>query len=573
MTGRTAVDHTTEALRRIAAETTPGIWISLRDQADVLEDARRVDRAVEAGATLPLAGLTAAIKGNIAVAGLRTTAAHPDHGDVESEDAEAVARLRAAGAIVIGSTNMDQFATGLVGTRTPYGALESVTHPGRVSGGSSSGSAVAVARGLVDIALGTDTAGSGRVPAAFNGIVGVKCTRGLVPVTGVIPASRTYDCVSVFARDLATAATAARTLVGPSETDPLTRTWPADAPLAAPPRPVIGVPREADLATLDPERASAFATAAQRLERAGARLRTLDISGMIEAATLLYGGAIVAERAAAYGEFLATHPDGADPTVSTIAAAASGHDAAALVRDTERRDHAQRAAYATLAGVDALLVPTAPTHPTLAEVAADPIGANARIGTFTNFMNLLDLCGVAVPAADTSSGAFGVTVIARAFEDQVAMDVAALLTDEPPVSLREDGVPVVVFGAHLDGEPLNNQLTGRGARLVRTVATAAEYRMVALPGSPARPGVAPAEPGAGVSLAGELWSMPRASLAALLADVTPPLALGPVALDDGTTATGFLSTSMDGEDISALGGWRRYLRESAAREHSSPRMR
>ncbi|WP_084100140.1 allophanate hydrolase [Demequina sp. NBRC 110051] len=551
------------ALARIESDPTPSVWIERVAAETVLAEAAEVDRRLAAGDDLPLAGLTVAVKGNIDVAGLRTTAAHPEFGDVAAHDAEAVARLRAAGAIVMGSTNMDQFATGLVGTRSPFGAPESATHPGRISGGSSSGSAVAVARGLVDLALGTDTAGSGRVPAAFNGIVGLKCTRGLVPASGVVPASRSYDCVTVFARSLTEASRAAAAIIGPSERDTLSRGWTPDAPLAAPPRPTVGVPRPEDLVSLDSDRAEAFASAAARLEAQGATLVTVDISGMLETATLLYGGALVAERAAAYGTFLADHPSGADPVVSQIAAAAGVHTAVSFVDDVERLDCARRDARETFATLDALLIPTAPAHPTFEEVEAQPIAANAHLGTFTNFMNLLDLCGVAVPAADTPTGGFGVTVVAPAFRDQVAVDIAARLTGEEAPSLRpDDGVPVVVFGAHLAGQPLNYQLTERGARLAGPVVTAPRYRMVALPGALARPGVAPALEPVAHGLEGEKWLVPAASLSDLLADVKAPLALGPLTLHDGTVVAGFVSTDMAGEDITHLGGWRAYVGQS-----------
>ncbi|WP_161794253.1 allophanate hydrolase [Demequina sediminicola] len=560
----TVVARTHEALKRIENDPTDGVWIERRSPTSVLADAHEVDSALKRGDHLPLAGLTVAVKNNIDVEGIRTTAAHPSYGSIADVDAEAVARLRNAGAIIIGSTNMDQFATGLVGTRSPYGALESATHPGRIAGGSSSGSAVATARGLVDIALGTDTAGSGRVPAALNGIVGVKCTRGVIPTSGVVPASRSYDCVTVFARDVTTAATATSVIAGPSRRDPLSRTWTPHAALAAPAAPTVAIPRDEDLESLDPERLAAFAAAAHRLRDRGARLVTLDISGLLEAAKLLYGGAIAAERAAAYGEFLTEHPEGADPVVQTIASSARRHNAVAFVNDTEKLDLARTAALQLLEGTDALLIPTTPIHPTLAEVAADPIETNSRIGTFTNFMNLLDLCGVAVPAHDTRTGNFGVTIVARAFEDHVALDLAAQLTGEQAPPRLFTGAPLAVFGAHLSGQPLNYQLTDRGAILEGTIATSSQYKMVALPGEMARPGVAPVSSGKGTSIHGELWRVPPSAWAPLIADVREPLALGPIELLDGSIVTGFVSTSMEGTDISAIGDWRTYLNSQPA---------
>ncbi|WP_062134966.1 allophanate hydrolase [Demequina aestuarii] len=551
------VSRAQEALRAMERHAAIPVWIERRSDEHILEDARRVEERLESGEDLPLAGATVAVKANIDVAGLRTSAAHPEYGDAAAADAPAVARLRDAGAIILGSANMDQFATGLVGTRSPYGALESVTHPGRVAGGSSSGSAVAVASGIADIALGTDTAGSGRVPASFNGIVGVKASRGLVPAAGVVPASRSYDCVTVFARDLGLATTALSVIIGPHDADPLSRSWPADMPLAAPARPRVGIPVPAQLATLDEERRSRFAACAEALRARGADVTEVSIADLLDAARLLYEGALVAERAAAYGDFLPAHPEGADPTVARIAQAAGRFDAVSLVRDVEQLDRYRAAARTLLADLDALLVPTAPRHPTLDDVAGDPIGVNAQVGTYTNFLNLLDLCGVAVPVADTSTGGFGVTVVAPAFHDQVALDIAADVVGDPRPTLRHGHEhDVVVFGAHMSGLPLNTQLTERGARFVGRVTTAPRYRMVDLPGPIDRPGVAPATDGPGHAISGERWSLSPAALASLVSVLTEPMAVGPVVLEDGSTVTGFLCSRMEGPDISAVGDWR-----------------
>ncbi|KAB8167995.1 allophanate hydrolase [Streptomyces sp. 3MP-14] len=570
----TAVERTRRALALLAERARPEAWIAVRPEAELLAEAAALDARVAAGAALPLAGLVCAVKDNIDVAGLPTTAGCPGYAYAPGRDAPAVARLRAAGALVVGKTALDQFATGLVGTRSPHGPVRSAGDPERVSGGSSSGSAVAVALGVVDFALGTDTAGSGRVPAAFQGIVGVKPTLGLVPTEGVVPAARSFDCLTVFAPTLGLAGEVAGVM---AEGRPGVggRGWPADAPLAAPPRPTVAVPAEGALRVLAPGWRAAFDAAVGRLAAAGARIETIDLGPFLRAAELLYGGAFAAERYAAVGAFLddpATGgAPGVDPTVRSIITAAGRLSAHAYAADLARLAELRHEAMAQLDGCDVLLLPTAPEHPTLAEVAADPVGVNSRLGTFTNFVNLLDLSAVAVPAGEVDGGPFGVTVIARGFADRVAADVAAALTGEElsaeRPALGAPGLPLVVFGAHLSGQPLNGQLTSAGARLAGAVRTAPEYRMVALPGEPARPGVlrvAAGEPGQ--ALEGELWSLPPAALGRLLAGLPAPLALGRVRLGDGREVTGFLceaAAAAGAPDISHHGGWRAYRAASA----------
>lgn len=553
-----ATDRVTLAFARIAAAHRPEVWIHLREQADCLDEAAAVDARVAAGETLPLSGVVIAVKDNIDVAGLPTTAGHPAFSHVPTTSATAVQRLVDAGAIVLGKTNLDQFATGLVGTRSPYGAVRAARHPDRVSGGSSSGSAVAVALGIADIGLGTDTAGSGRVPAALNGIIGIKATRGIVPVDGVVPACRSYDCLTPMARDLETAATALRIISGTSLLDPGSRPWPSDVRLSAPLRPRILVPRREDLSSLDAERLALFDEAVERLRRSGATIDTIDLSPFLDCARLLYDGALVAERYAAYGRFLAAHPEGADPSVAHIADAAAAVSGAHLVDDQDRVARYRLEIAAVLAGSDALLVPTTPEHPLLDDVAADPLGVNARLGTFTNFMNLLDLAGIAVPAGETRDGLFGVTVVVQTFDDQVALDIAASITGEPAASAVDAGVELAVFGAHLRGQPLNHELETLGARFVREDSTAPEYAMFALDGAVRKPGIVRADPGSGVSLAAEVWRVSSAGLGAFLANLPRPMALGRIRLADGE-AVGFLCSEPSGEDISRYGGWVAYL--------------
>ncbi|MET8861054.1 allophanate hydrolase [Streptomyces sp. NPDC004579] len=539
------------AYARIEAVDRPEIWIDLRPRAEAEREARSVDERAAAGEHLPLAGRLLAVKGNIDVAGLPTTAGCPAYAYTPKADAPAVARLRAAGAVVLGTTNMDQFATGLVGTRSPYGAVRGALDPERISGGSSSGSAVAVALGIVDLALGTDTAGSGRVPAAFNGIVGLKPTRGLVPTTGVVPACASLDCVTVFARTLPEAEQALARLATPSgrELPPLAQRAPGPWRVAVPPT--------AQLGALDEGWAEAYEAAVRALVAAGAEVRALDLAPFTEAAAMLYEGAFVAERYTAVGGFvdkqISEGGAGLDPTVAGIITRARDIPAHRLYADQERLASLRARALAELADADALLLPTAPGHPTLAEVAADPLGANARLGRFTNSTNLFDLAAVAVPAGRTAAGhPFGVMLIGPAFTDERLAGIARLL--EPETRLA-------VVGAHLSGLPLNPQLLALGARLERTTTTAAVYRLHALATSPPKPGLVHVGAGGG-AVEAEVWSLPAEGLGRLLAALPRPMTLGSVELADGTHVPGFLcepGALEDAPDITRYGGWRAYL--------------
>ncbi len=566
------------AYARIAEADRPEVWITLLPEASALAAARAVDARVAAGEVLPLAGCTLAVKDNVDVAGLPTTAACPSYATAASgrpgpaaSSAPAVQALVDAGAVVLGKTNLDQFATGLVGVRSPYGAVRHATLPDRVSGGSSSGSAVAVALGIADIGIGTDTAGSGRVPAAFGGLVGIKTTLGLVPTTGVVPACRSYDVVTTFTRDLALGVLATRTMTGADPSDPGRRTWPVDVRLGLASAPVVAVPRDEDLGPLSPGWRTAFAAAVDAVRGAGAQVRTVDISGMLAAARLLYDGAIVAERYEAVGPFLADAPD-ADPTVRSIILAGRDTPAHAYVQDRSRLAEAKVQAAAVLDGCDLLLLPTTTEHPTIAAVQADPVGINRRLGTYTNFVNLLDMAAVAVPAGSADGGPFGVTVVARAFDDQLAIDLAArLLTGagEPALAatarplLVEPGVDVLVVGAHLRGQPLNRELEELGARFGRSVRTSDAYRLVALDTQPRKPGLVRVGPGGGDPIAGEVWRVSAGALGRFLAALPAPMSLGQVELADGTWVVGFGCTAESGAagaDVTAAGGWVEALR-------------
>jgi allophanate hydrolase len=526
------------------------VWISKRPDAEVAAEL--------ANSRGPLAGLRLAVKDNVDTAGLPTTAACPEFAYQPDRDAAAVAALRAAGAVVVGKTNLDQFATGLVGTRSPYGAVPDSRRPEYISGGSSAGSAVAVATGEADIAIGTDTAGSGRVPAGLQGIVGIKPTLGVISIDGVVPACESYDCVTIFAADVELANRAMGVLAAGARN----RQWTTDVRLAAPPDPVVAIPNE--LPELDREWREAFDAAVGTLTQAGARVVTVDIAPFLAAAKLLYDGALVSERYAAVGEFIDAHPDAAlDPTVRRIISAARDVPAHRLVRDRREVERLRRVAMAALDGVDALVVPTAPTHPRIEEVAADPGGVNSRMGTYTNFCNLFDLCAVAVPAGIAGQAQFGITVLARAFEDAVALDVAALATgtqaplDVWPLAVA-DAVELVVFGAHLRGGPLAHQLTDLGARWAGELTTAPRYRMSVLPTVPAKPAITRvAENSAGAAILGHRWMLSPAALGRFLAALPAPMQLGKVEFDDGTwrTAFGCDGAAATGPDISAHGSW------------------
>lgn len=554
-----AVARAAEALDRIEASDRPEIWISLRTRAELLEEAAAIDARVADGEVLPLAGRLLAVKDNIDVRGLPTTAGAPSFAYQPARDATAVARLRAAGALVVGKTNLDQFATGLVGTRSPYGPVRNAWDLTRISGGSSSGSAVAVALGLVDLALGTDTAGSGRVPAALNGIVGVKPSRGLVPVTGVVPACYTLDCVTVFARDLAAARAAAELMTGPDPSDPLSRTLPPEA--ALPPVPRVAVPAGEHLDGLAPGWADAFRAVVARLDSVGVEIVEVDISPLLEAARLLYEGAFVAERYAAVGSHLEANRDligtDLDPTVAEIVLAGASASAADWARDVALLARLGAEGRAALTGCSALLTPTTTRHPTLAEVAADPVGANARLGRYTNFANLLDMASLAVPAGQVGGLPFGVMLTGAAGSDRT---LAAL-----GHALLSPSVDLFVVGAHLSGMPLNNQLVEAGATLLRPASTSADYRLFALETVPPKPGlVRTGGSETGVRIEGELWRVPAAGFGAFVGGVPAPMAIGKVTLSDGSAVCGFLVEPFAVEgavDISSHGGWRAHQSE------------
>jgi len=562
----TAVDRVDAAYRRIDAVDRPEIWISLRDRQDALDEASAIDARVAAGESLPLAGTVAGVKDNIDAAGFDTTAAAPSYRYRPDADSTAVGRLREAGAVVIGKTNLDQFATGLVGTRSPFGAVRNAWSPDRISGGSSSGSAVAVALGIVDVALGTDTAGSGRVPAALNGIVGVKLTRGRIPTTGVVPACRTLDCVTVFARELGLARQTAELLAGPDGLDPLARTLEEQAQhttaAALPARPRVGIPLASQLDGLAPGWAEAFHAAADRLAATGVDIVEVDISALLEAAQMLYNSAFVAERYAAVGAHIDEHRDligtDLDPSVATIVLGGAERTAVELFHAREELDRLGAVATAALDGCDALLTPTTTWHPTLDEIAADPIGGNSRMGRYTNYANLLDMASSSVPAGTVDGLPFGVMITAPAFHDLAVHQLAERLLSPT--------IDILVVGAHLADQPLNYQLVAAGGSFVRSTTTSADYALFALDTTPPKPGLLRVDHD-GASIAGEIWSLPAAGFGTFVASLPSPMTIGQVTLADGGAVSGFLCepiATVGAENISGHGGWLAWRRAQAS---------
>lgn len=525
-----------EVFRRIRERGDDGVWISVVDEADLRAHAATVP------AGLPLSGLTFAVKDNIDVAGLATTAACPDFAYLPRDTAPVVRRLLDAGALLVGKTNLDQFATGLTGARSPYGAPESVFGGGLISGGSSSGSAVAVAAGLVDFALGTDTAGSGRVPAALNGIVGVKPTRGLLSTLGVVPACRSLDCVSIFAPDVARAAAVLRVARGPADGDPWGRTGSRPAPRTL----RLATARSLDFFG-DAGQEKAFAAGLDRLP--GERSE-IDIAPLLEAGDLLYRGPWVAERLADLGVFLAEHPDSVLPVTRRVLESGRRFSAVDAWRGMHRLRELQAWTDRLWDTVDVLVLPTIGTTYTHDEIAEDPIGRNLNLGRYTQFANLLDLAAVTIPNGRTADGRpSSLTLFGPAFSDDTLIGLAELITN------GDDLMTIAVVGLHLSGEPRNHELTERRATLIGATTTAPCYRLYRLPSGV--PGLVRADNGAAIEL--ELWRLPAAEVGGLLAGIAAPLSLGRIALADGTEATGFLCEAYAvgaAQDITAGGGWR-----------------
>ena len=576
---RPAVDVAHTALERVDAYASiqPQIWITRVDQAAVLAAAHAVDRKIAMGEQLPLAGVPFAVKDNIDVSGLPTTAGCPAFEYRPQETAPVVQRLLDAGAILIGKTNLDQFATGLVGTRSPYGACTSVYNRDFISGGSSSGSAVAVAAGLVAFAMGTDTAGSGRVPAAFNHLVGLKPTKGRWSARGVVPACRSQDCVSVLTSTAADAARIDDIVAHFDAADPYARHVPEHLRTRAPKIFRVGVPSEHRLEWFsDRQSEQLFRDAVARVSAMGGKLVEIDIAPLREAAKLLYEGPWVAERTIATEALLTRQPGAVHPVVRGILERGLRFSAAEAFKAEYRLRDFQRVAERLWETVDVLLLPTTPTAYRVREVLAEPLGLNSNLGIYTNFVNLLDMGAVAVPAGfrDNATG-FGVTLLGPAWSDRLLLDLAcryediAPMPETPPLDLAgtEPGVKLAVVGAHLASMPLHWQLTSRDAKLVKRCKTAPAYKLYAMANTtPAKPALVHVSEG-GAAIEVEVYDLTVEAFGSFTAEVPPPLAIGTVTLDNGTDVKGFVAEPralVGAEDITALGGWRAYIaRENA----------
>jgi allophanate hydrolase len=577
----TPLDVVEEVLRRIEAYPDPAVWISRVDAAALRRAARALGGRPD---DRPLWGIPYAVKDNIDCVELDTTAACPAFAYRPAVDASVVAKLKAAGTLLTGKTNLDQFATGLNGTRSPYGAPRCVFNADYISGGSSSGSAVAVAAGLVSFALGTDTAGSGRVPAAFNNLVGIKPTRGLLSTRGVVPACRSLDCVTVLAATVGDGDAVRRVMQGFDAGDPYSRVQSS----------AISLPRKLRVGVLPPVEREFFgdAASARFYEDAIERLRALDAEPVEfdyapfrEAAESLYGGPTVAERLAGIRSFYETQRETIEATVVQILDGARGYSAADLFDAQHRLQTLRRRADAEWKKVDVLMLPTAPTIYTVAAMHEQPIGLNTRLGRYTNFVNLFDCCAVAVPAGFTEGGLpFGVTLIAPAFHDDalaaladrvhraqpfgmgIARDAVLPAASRVEVSASSQGCAIAVVGAHLSGMPLNRELTSAGGTLLRAARTAPDYRLYVLPNTtPAKPGLvrAPGFAGPGIEL--EVWSLDASAFGAFVARIPAPLGIGKVRLDDGSEVSGFLCEAYavaGAAEITDLGGWRNYVQRS-----------
>ena len=581
--GARVEDVIVEVLRRVEAYGDPAVWIACVDAETLLARARELDAlSREARGQLALFGVPFAVKDNIDVAGLPTTAACPAYASQPKESAEVVKHLAAAGALVIGKTNLDQFATGLVGTRSPHGAPRSVFDSDYISGGSSSGSAVAVAAGLVSFSLGTDTAGSGRVPAAFNNIVGLKPSRGLLSTRGVVPACRSLDCVSIFALGMEDAGAVFHQAAVFDPQDPYSRAlMPADPVIAGAPF-TFAAPRAADLAFFgDSEAERLFNEAITRLEELGGHAQRIDFTPFREVAALLYDGPWVAERTAAVGRFVEMHQKEVDPTVGGIIMGGRSRMAVETFEAFHRLQALTRRIGLIMTGIDVLVVPTAPTTYRVAEVMADPVRLNSRLGTYTNFMNLADFSGIAVPAGFGANGLpFGITLAAPAFREARLMELGArfhtalgLPSGGPQLQVKAEDtafIELAVVGAHMAGLPLNHELTSRGGMFVERTKTAPAYRFYALAGGPPfRPGlVRVATSGAAIEL--EVWRLPRAAFGDFMAGVPAPLCIGTLELASGRKVKGFLceASGLKGaEEITRFGGWRHFM---ASKEAGAP---
>jgi allophanate hydrolase len=552
------------AYRALADYADPALFISLKPEAAALAEAAALEAAGPAGK--PLYGLVFAVKDNIDAAGLETTAACPAFAYEPKGSAFVVERLEKAGAIVIGKANLDQFATGLVGVRSPYGVPRNALRADLIPGGSSSGSAVAVAAGIVDFALGTDTAGSGRIPAGMNGIVGLKPSLGLLSSTGMVPACRTLDTISVFARDVAMAVRVTAAAAAYDVADAYSRALPAPVLSAPPPAFRVGVPKPEQRKFFGDDHAeAAFAADIARLATLGATVVELDFEPLHAVARLLYEGPWVAERYAATKPLIETNPEAFHPTTLKIIGGAKGLTAVSAFEASYRLADLRRVTAPIMGQVDVLAVPTVPRAYTVAELKADPIALNSNLGSYTNFVNLLDMAAIAVPSGRRGDGLpSSLTFIGKAGADGYLASIAAAVAGETAAGpVRAPGrIEIAVVGAHLSGLPLNHELVGLGGMFVRAAATTSDYSLYALPNTtPPKPGLL--RTGAGAAIAVEVWALDAAGFGEFVSRIPAPLGIGTLSLDDGTAVKGFLVEALavkGAEDISPYGGWRAYLK-------------
>ncbi len=578
-------DIVARSFERIRAHDDPAIFIALREEAVVVAEARALVRGGDK--TLPLYGIPVAIKDNIDVKGLPTTAGCPAYSYRPNKDATCVARLRQAGALVLGKTNLDQFATGLVGVRTPYGIGRNLFDQNLIPGGSSAGSALAVGAGLAPLALGTDTAGSGRVPAAFSNIVGLKPSCGLVSTAGVVPACRTLDCVSVLALTVDDAMAMLRAIAGPDPADPFSRPRPVHGVGPMPDRLKLGVPLPGQrLFFGDRVSEAAYDAALARLSALGAKIVEIDVEPFYATARLLYEGPWVAERYLTARALIASSPESLHPVTRQVILSGAHGTAADAFAAFYQLEELRRVCDQAFRAIDTLVLPTAPTIYAIDEVVADPIGLNSRLGTYTNFVNLLDMCGLAVPASMRADGIpFGVTLLApagedaalaaigRAFHAATGLPLGALQYPQPPLAVpsvapAEGEIPIAVVGAHLSGMPLNGELRAAGGRLIERTATAPHYRLYALAGTqPPKPGLLRVQKRAGVAIEVEVWALSEAAFGRFVAAVPSPLSIGTLELDSGRSVKGFLVEAeavAGARDISSFGGWRAFMAQAKA---------
>lgn len=571
-----------EVLERIEKFKQYNIWISLEDTEKLLEAAKNLEKRDPQN--LPLYGIPFAVKDNIDVAGFSTTAACPGFSYTPRQTAFAVQPLLEAGALLIGKTNMDQFATGLTGTRSPepFGICKNSLNPVYISGGSSSGSAVAVALNIVSFSLGTDTAGSGRVPAAFNNIFGLKPTRGLISCTGIVPACQSLDCVSVFSH---TAAEADFLLEILNRTDPSDIYGRTDRQLMPPvqyregqPNLRFGVPKPEQLNFFgDDEGFGMFKKTITALRSFG-DIVEIDFQPFLEAAGLLYDGPWIAERYAGVRNFIDAHPDRLHPVILQVLSAAHEKNAIEAFIALNRLQQLKHQTLSVLRGLSCIAVPTAPRLYRIDEVLDDPVRLNSNLGYYTNFMNLLDLCAVALPSGFYSNGLpFGITLFAESLFDRRLLDIAQRIQNGSRRVQSEDGtgkcypmkapetmshMRIAVCGAHMHGLPLNRQLIDLGAHFYATARTSANYRLYALESSPPeRPGLLRDE-AQGRCIDLEIWELPRQNWADFISKIKSPLCIGSVELEDGRWEYGFLCETFPVEksvEITGFGGWRNYL--------------